>query len=283
MADTIILNLSAMDRHILDLVDGKSSALEILIKNLSKIEGISAKVALFPSQGDDTLLSEVKDLAKKSGFQPLQPQNEGSLPLLQALSQSGCLKGGLCYWFEGDAPFYDLDLVQKMVQNHRYYGVQFSNGDGYPEGLVPEIWNAEILPALIKLAEHEKVDIRKYNIIYDAVADIKAAMEGMLAPELSEETLGTAEVREVFKVPKIGLIAGCYVKSGKVRRNENAHVIRDGVIIHSGKITSLKRFKDDAKEVDSGFECGIGIENYLDVQVGDEFEVYVIKEIARNL
>ncbi|MBI9108758.1 MAG: translation initiation factor IF-2, partial [Spirochaetales bacterium] len=133
------------------------------------------------------------------------------------------------------------------------------------------------------IAEREKVDIRKYNIIYDAVADIRAAMEGMLAPELSEETLGTAEVREVFKVPKIGLIAGCYVKSGKIRRNESAHVIREGVILHSGKITSLRRFKDDAKEVETGYECGIGIENYLDVQIGDIFEVYVIKETARNL
>ncbi len=133
------------------------------------------------------------------------------------------------------------------------------------------------------LAEQEKVDIRKYNIIYDAVADIKAAMEGMLAPELSEETIGTVEVRDVFKVPKIGLIAGCYVLSGKVKRNEQAHVIRDGVIIHSGKITSLKRFKDDAKEVDAGYECGIGIENYADVQVGDQFEVFIIKETARNL
>lgn len=188
MADTIILNLSAMDRHILDLVDGKSSALEILIKNLSKIEGISAKVALFPSQGDDTLLSEVKDLAKKSGFQPLQPQNEGSLPLLQALSQSGCLKGGLCYWFEGDAPFYDLDLVQKMVQNHRYYGVQFSNGDGYPEGLVPEIWNAEILPALIKLAEHEKgskIRLDQGDKLFDLLAlNInRFDIETMIAPQ----------------------------------------------------------------------------------------------------
>ena len=135
----------------------------------------------------------------------------------------------------------------------------------------------------LALAEQEKVDIRKYNIIYDAVADIRAAMEGMLAPELSEETLGTVEVREVFKVPKIGLIAGCYVTSGKVRRNEQAHVIRDGVILHSGKITSLKRFKDDAREVEAGYECGIGIENYLDVQVGDQFEVFIIKETARNL
>ncbi|MDC7124432.1 MAG: translation initiation factor IF-2 [Spirochaetales bacterium] len=138
-------------------------------------------------------------------------------------------------------------------------------------------------PKALALAEKEKVDIRKYNIIYDAVADIRAAMEGMLAPELSEETIGNVEVREVFKVPKIGLIAGCYVTSGKVVRGESAHVIRDGVILHSGKITSLKRFKDDAKEVDAGYECGIGIENYLDVKVGDQFEVFQIKETARNL
>ena len=85
-----------------------------------------------------------------------------------------------------------------------------------------------------------------------------------------------------YYVPKIGLIAGCYVKTGKVRRNESAHVIRDGVILHSGKITSLKRFKDDAREVDAGYECGIGIENYLDVQVGDEFEVYVIKDVITS-
>ena len=133
------------------------------------------------------------------------------------------------------------------------------------------------------LAEQEKVEIRKYTIIYDAVDDIRDAMEGMLAPELREETIGTVEVRETFKVPKIGLIAGCYVTSGKVIRGATVHVVRDGIELHTGKITSLKRFKDDAKEVVAGYECGIGIENYLDVQVGDTFEVIEVREIAKKL
>ena len=138
-------------------------------------------------------------------------------------------------------------------------------------------------PKAQTLAEQEKVEIRKYTIIYDAVDDIRDAMEGMLAPELREETIGTVEVRETFKVPKIGLIAGCYVTSGKVIRGATVHVVRDGIEIHTGKISSLKRFKDDAKEVAAGYECGIGIENYLDVQVGDQFEVIEFKEIAKKL
>ncbi|WP_321991678.1 translation initiation factor IF-2 [Marispirochaeta aestuarii] len=138
-------------------------------------------------------------------------------------------------------------------------------------------------PKAQALAEQEKVEIRKYTIIYDAVDDIRDAMEGMLAPELREETIGTVEVRETFKVPKIGLIAGCYVTSGKVLRGATVHVVRDGIEIHTGKITSLRRFKDDAKEVAAGYECGIGIENYLDVQVSDQFEVIEVKEIAKKL
>ncbi len=138
-------------------------------------------------------------------------------------------------------------------------------------------------PSAQNLAEQEKVEIRKYNVIYDVVDDIKAAMEGLLAPELREETIGNVEVRDTFKVPKIGLIAGSYVESGKVRRGSNVHIIRDGVQIYSGKVNSLKRFKDDVREVDSGYECGIGIENYNDIKVGDRFEVYEIREIAKKL
>ena len=133
------------------------------------------------------------------------------------------------------------------------------------------------------LAEQEKVEIRKYTIIYDAVDDIRDAMEGMLSPELREETVATVEVRETFKVPKLGLIAGCYITSGKVTRGATVHVVRDGIELHTGKITSLKRFKDDVREVASGYECGIGIEDYLDVQVGDTFEVIEIREIAKKL
>ncbi len=138
-------------------------------------------------------------------------------------------------------------------------------------------------PRAAELAEREKVEIRKYGIIYDAVDDIRQAMEGMLAPELREETVGSVEVREVFKVPKIGQIAGCYVKSGKVTRNARVHVYREGVEIHTGKITSLKRFKDDVREVENGYECGIGIERYDDLKVGDEIEVFEIREIAKKL
>ncbi len=138
-------------------------------------------------------------------------------------------------------------------------------------------------PRAQQLAEREKVEIKKYSIIYDAVEDIRAAMEGMLAPDLQEQTIGAVEVRETFKVPKIGIIAGCYVTEGKVTRKANVRVFRDNVQIHEGTISSLKRFKDDAREVASGYECGIGISNLQDVQVGDTLEIYVVNEVAKKL
>ena len=138
-------------------------------------------------------------------------------------------------------------------------------------------------PTAQQLAEQEKVEIRKYNIIYDVVDDIRDAMEGMLVPDYQEKTIGQVEVRDTFKVPKIGLIAGCYVTSGVVRRNASVHIVRDGVQIYTGKVESLKRFKDDAREVESGYECGIGIENYNDVKVGDRFEVFEMEAIAKTL
>ncbi|MDA3851870.1 MAG: translation initiation factor IF-2 [Spirochaetaceae bacterium] len=133
------------------------------------------------------------------------------------------------------------------------------------------------------IAEAEKVDIRKYNIIYDAVEDIRSAMEGMLAPELKEEVSGMVEIRETFKVPKIGVIAGCMVTSGTITRKSQVHVYREGVEVYTGGISSLKRFKDDAKEVREGFECGLSIDGFQDIKVGDQVEVFNIREIARNL
>lgn len=133
------------------------------------------------------------------------------------------------------------------------------------------------------VAEQEKVEIRKYNIIYDAVEDIKTAMEGMLTPDLEEQVVGKVEIRETFKVPKVGVIAGCMVTSGMVTRKSSVHVIREGIQVYTGAISSLKRFKDDAKEVREGFECGLSIENYNDIQVGDELEVFEMKEIAKKL
>ncbi len=134
-----------------------------------------------------------------------------------------------------------------------------------------------------KLAEAENIDIRLFSVIYDAVDAVRDALEGMLSPEISEQMLGVAEVREIFKVSKIGTIAGCYVTDGKINRNEPIRVIRDGVVIYDGEIDSLKRFKDDAKEVQSGYECGISIVGYNDLKVGDEIECYEIVEEKRKL
>jgi translation initiation factor IF-2 len=133
------------------------------------------------------------------------------------------------------------------------------------------------------LAEQEHVDIRLYSVIYDLLDDLKKAMEGLLAPDVREVYLGRAEVREAFNVSKVGTIAGCRVIDGKVKRNANIRLLRDDVVIVEGKISSLKRFKDDAKEVASGFECGIGIENYNDIKAGDVIEAFVMEEVAATL
>ena len=134
-----------------------------------------------------------------------------------------------------------------------------------------------------KAAEQEKVDIRLYRVIYDAIEDIKNAMSGLLAPELKEVIVGHAEVRAVFKVPKVGMVAGCYVTDGKINRQNLIRIIRDNIVITESKIDSLRRFKDDAKEVLSGFECGIGVENFNDIKEGDVIEAYMMEEIKREL
>ena len=134
-----------------------------------------------------------------------------------------------------------------------------------------------------ELAQRENIDIRLYNVIYDAISDVKDALEGLLEPDFEERNLSVIEVRETFRVPKIGVVAGCYVVSGKVTRNDKAKLFRDDKQIHSGKISTLKRFKDDAKEVVSGFECGLSLEGYDDIKVGDIIETYKVEEIKRKL
>ena len=134
-----------------------------------------------------------------------------------------------------------------------------------------------------KLAETEEVDIRLYSIIYKAIEEIKDAMEGMLSPDIIEEVLGTAEIREVFKISKIGTIAGSYVLEGNIVRTANVRLIRDGIVIYNGKLATLKRFKDDVKEVKFGYECGIALEKFNDLQIGDVFESYHEVEVAKKL
>lgn len=134
-----------------------------------------------------------------------------------------------------------------------------------------------------KLAESEDIDIRLFSVIYDAVDEVRDALEGLLSPEISEKMIGVAEVRETFKVSRIGTIAGCHVNDGKILRNLPIRVIRDGVVIYEGEISSLKRFKDDVKEVQSGYECGISISGYNDLKIGDEIECYEMVEQKRKL
>jgi len=133
-----------------------------------------------------------------------------------------------------------------------------------------------------KLIEAESVDVRYHNVIYDVVDEVKAAVSGLLKPEIKEEIIGLVEVRDVFRAPRIGAIAGCYVLEGMVKRNVPVRILRDNVVIFDGAIDSLRRFKDDVAEVKSGFECGIGVKNYNDIKVGDQLEIYQNVEVNRT-
>jgi translation initiation factor IF-2 len=132
------------------------------------------------------------------------------------------------------------------------------------------------------VAEAEGVDLRLYEVIYQVLEDVQSALIGMLKPEFEEVVTGDAEVREVFSIPRVGKVAGCYVRNGVITRGSRVRFLREGVVIWNGAISSLRRFKDDVREVQSGFECGIGLENYQDLKQGDVIETYDLREIART-
>ena len=133
------------------------------------------------------------------------------------------------------------------------------------------------------LAEREKVDIRLYDIIYRVIQDVTDALEGMLKPDIEEQVVGVVEVREIFRARRVGTIAGCYVQSGNVTRNANIRLIRDGVVVYESTVSSLRRFKEDVREVQSGFECGLTVDGYQDIKQNDTIEVYETREVARQL
>jgi len=139
------------------------------------------------------------------------------------------------------------------------------------------------LASVRRLAEQEEIDIRTYSIIYDAINEIKSAMEGMLAPTVEEKVVANVEIREVFKITKVGTVAGCMVLDGKINRNTKVRVLRDGVVIYTGELASLKRFKEDVKEVATGYECGLNIQNFNDIKVGDLIEGYDRVEVKAKL
>ncbi len=143
-------------------------------------------------------------------------------------------------------------------------------------------FNVRPSAAVSSMAERDNVQIRTYRVIYDIIDDVENAMKGMLDPEFKEVILGTVEIRDTFKVPGVGVVGGAYVTEGKVVRNAQIRLVRDGIVIHEGKISSLKRFKDDAREVAQGYECGIGIENYNDIKEGDIIECFQMEEIKRD-
>ncbi|MFZ1083175.1 MAG: EF-Tu/IF-2/RF-3 family GTPase, partial [Candidatus Kryptoniota bacterium] len=134
-----------------------------------------------------------------------------------------------------------------------------------------------------KLAETESVEIKLYSIIYDAIDNVRKGLEGLLSPDVREDVVGSVEVRQIFKVPKAGTVAGCYVVDGKIQRSNRVRLVRDGIVVHEGSIASLKRFKDDVREVEEGYECGLGIENFNDVKVGDTIEAFTMVETQRTL
>ena len=142
-------------------------------------------------------------------------------------------------------------------------------------------FNVRPIPAAKEMAEKEEVQIKQYSVIYQAIEEVEAAMKGMLAPKYEEKVIGNAEVRQTFRISNVGTVAGCYVLTGKVERNAGVRIIRDNIVIHEGKLATLKRFKDEAKEVTKGFECGVQIENYNDIKEGDIIEVFVMEEIKR--
>lgn len=138
-------------------------------------------------------------------------------------------------------------------------------------------------PNARRIAEQEQIDIRLYSVIYDAIEEIKAAMEGMLSPEIKEEIRGYAEVRETFKISKVGTVAGCYITEGKIARNDRVRLVRDGVVVHTGSLDALKRYKDDVKEVATGYECGMKFKDYNDIKIGDTIEAFTQVEVSRTL
>lgn len=142
-------------------------------------------------------------------------------------------------------------------------------------------FNVRPTPQAQESADREEVEIRTHRVIYNAIEEIEQAMKGMLDPEFEEKVTGTATVRETFNVSKVGTIAGCFVSNGVIKRSSSVRLIRDGVVIHEGELSSLKRFQDDAKEVSNGFECGLTIEGYNDIKVDDVIEAYEMVELPR--
>jgi translation initiation factor IF-2 len=255
-----------------------------------------------PDAGDEMVALEDEKTAKqisehrmtKQRTKDLASSNRLSLDLLYEQLQAGSVKElNLILKADVHGSIEALsDSLTKLTNDEVKVNVVHSATGTITESDIPlaAVSNAIIIGFNVRpsvkvqaLANEEGIDIRFYTVIYDVIKDVKDAMVGMMASTYKEHTQGTAEVREVFHIPKIGAVAGCYVTDGKLTRGSNLRLLREGTLVYEGKNSSLRRFKDDVKEVQSGYECGVGIENFNDIKSGDVIEFYYLEEIKPEI
>ncbi len=239
---------------------GRAIAEKRMQKRIEEERGASSRVSL------DDLFKQIKEGEVKDLNIIIKADVQGSAEALKSSLEKIDVEGvNVKIIHSGVGAISESDIILASASNAIVIG-----------------FNVRPEPNARSMAEQEKVDIRLHRVIYNVIEEIEAAMKGMLDPEFEEKVVGSAEVRQIFKVSKVGTIAGCYVIEGKIVRDGNARIIRDGVVIHDGKLDTLKRFKDDVKEVAQGYECGLTLQNYNDIKEGDLIEVYVIEEVERK-
>jgi translation initiation factor IF-2 len=259
-----------------------------------EIQGLSG----VPMAGDDFMALDDEKVAKQVSSHRAQKRRVSELAQSSKLTLEKYyeqMKGGLVKELkliiradvQGSVEAL-IEAVQKIPSTEVKVNIVHSATGAIAESdiMLAAVSNAIIIgfnvrpnPKVRDLSTEQDVDIRFYDVIYNVVSDIKAAMAGLMEPTYEEHTTGRADVRETFNIPRVGTIAGCYVTEGKIERGRTMRLLREGVVVYDGKIGSLRRFKDDVKEVQSGYECGIGIENYNDVKVNDVIECYEIEEV----
>jgi len=274
-----------------DIVDGAGPADPVEVLGLSSVPSAGDEFRVFADERDARNLAE--DRALRQRLMEHERKSRVTLDDLFARIQQGDIRDlNLVVKADVQGSIEALsDALGKMDQSEVHINIIHSGVGGITETDVMLAtaseaiiigFNVRPLPVARDLAEKEKVDIRLYRVIYQAIEEINAARVGMLAPTIEERDTARIEVRDLFKVPKIGTIAGCFVQEGEITRDDQVRIVRDGTIIHDGKLHSLRRFKDDVKSVKQGYECGIGIENFQDLKVGDIIESYRTVEVARE-
>jgi len=273
-------------------IDSAGPSIPVEILGLSDVPAAGAEVMVL---GDERKAREIA-LFRQGKFRDVKLAKQHAAKLENIFAQMGegevktlslIIKADVQGSFEGLAYALDklsTDEVKVNIVHSAVGGITESDINlAIASKAVMIGFNARADGAARKLAESSGVDIRYYNVIYDAVDEIKAALTGMLSPERKENAVGLVEIRQVFRISKVGAVAGCYVLEGTVRRGSKVRVLRDNVVIHEGELDSLKRFKDDAREVKAGFECGLSLKNFNDIKEGDQLEAFEVVEIARTL